>query len=125
VIQSYTASRKRRNGNRKPTPLILCPATMTHSLIKGWAAVKQDSINRWVDNPDCQRVEVLKQHCKELGMDCSVFVLSHNDLGPTNIIVNGNRIVVLDWEMAGYAVKISFLLSRRLPGHSIPDSVFV
>ncbi|KAK4131037.1 hypothetical protein BT67DRAFT_445025 [Trichocladium antarcticum] len=28
---------------------------------------------------------------------------SHNDLGPTNLIVNGNRIVVLDWEMAGYA----------------------
>ncbi len=49
------------------------------------------------------RVEVLQQHCKELGMDCSVFVLSHNDLGPTNIIINGDRIVVLDWEMAGYA----------------------
>ncbi|KAK4040855.1 kinase-like domain-containing protein [Parachaetomium inaequale] len=40
------------------------------------------------------RVEVLQQHCKELGIDCSVFVLSYNDLGPTNIIVNGNRIIV-------------------------------
>ncbi|POR31094.1 Kinase-like domain-containing protein [Tolypocladium paradoxum] len=60
----------------------------------------------WLDplqEPGDQRVEVLQQHCKELGMDCSVFVLSHNDLGPTNIIINGNRIVVLDWEMAGYA----------------------
>ncbi|KAK4201564.1 kinase-like domain-containing protein [Triangularia verruculosa] len=59
----------------------------------------------WMDplhKPGDYRVEVLQQHCKELGMDCSVFVLSHNDLGPTNIIVNGNRIMVLDWEMAGY-----------------------
>jgi hypothetical protein len=29
--------------------------------------------------------------------------LSHNDLGPIIIIVNANRIAVLDWEMAGYA----------------------
>ena len=60
----------------------------------------------WLDplqEPDDQRVEVQQQHCKDLGMDCSVFVLSHNDLGPTNIIINGNQIVVLDWEMAGYA----------------------
>lgn len=35
-------------------------------------------------------------------MDCSVFVLAHNDLGPTNIIVDGDRIVVVDWQMAGY-----------------------
>jgi hypothetical protein len=48
------------------------------------------------------RVEVLQQQCQELGMDCSVFVLAHNDLGPTNIILNGDRIVVIDWEMAGY-----------------------
>ncbi|KAK4155048.1 kinase-like domain-containing protein [Chaetomidium leptoderma] len=49
------------------------------------------------------RVEVVQQQCEELGMDCSsVFVLAHNDLGPTNIIVNGDRIGVIDWEMAGY-----------------------
>lgn len=35
-------------------------------------------------------------------MDCSVFVLSHNDFGPTNIIVNRDRIIVIDWKMAGY-----------------------
>lgn len=35
-------------------------------------------------------------------MDCSVFILSHNDLGPTNIILGGDRIVVIDWERAGY-----------------------
>jgi len=46
--------------------------------------------------------EALQKHCEELGMDCSTFVLSHNDLGPTNIIVNGDRIAVLDWELAGY-----------------------
>jgi hypothetical protein len=47
------------------------------------------------------RVEV-QHYCQELGMDCSVFVLSHNDLGPTNIIVNRGRIAVIDWEMARY-----------------------
>jgi hypothetical protein len=35
-------------------------------------------------------------------MDRSVFVLSHNGFGPTNIIINGDRIMVLDWELAGY-----------------------
>lgn len=36
-------------------------------------------------------------------MDFSVFVLFHNDLGPTGIIVNGDRTAVIGWEMAGYA----------------------
>ena len=60
----------------------------------------------WLDplqEPGDQRVEVLQQHCQELGMDFSEFVLSHNDLGPTNIIINRDRIMVLDWELAGYA----------------------
>ena len=38
-------------------------------------------------------------------MDFSVvFVLFHNDLGPSSIIVNGDRIAVIDCEMAGYAL---------------------
>jgi aminoglycoside phosphotransferase (APT) family kinase protein len=59
----------------------------------------------WIDPLREQRdygAEALQKHCEELGMDCSTFVLSHNDLGPTNIIVNGDRIAVLDWELAGY-----------------------
>lgn len=56
-----------------------------------------------LQEPRDDRVEVLQQQCQELGMDCSVFILSHNDLGPTNIILGGGRIVVIDWEMAGYA----------------------
>ncbi|KAF7865827.1 hypothetical protein EAF04_005992 [Stromatinia cepivora] len=48
------------------------------------------------------RPESLQKHCETLGMDCSTFVLSHNDLGPTNILINGDRITVIDWELAGY-----------------------
>lgn len=59
----------------------------------------------WLDplqEPGTQTVDLLQQHCEELGMDSSVFVLTHNDLGPTNIMVKGERIMVLDWELAGY-----------------------
>ncbi|KAJ8068335.1 hypothetical protein OCU04_003897 [Sclerotinia nivalis] len=48
------------------------------------------------------RPESLQKHCETLGMDCSTFVFSHNDLGPTNILVNGDRITIIDWELAGY-----------------------
>ncbi|KAI1148870.1 kinase-like domain-containing protein [Nemania diffusa] len=44
----------------------------------------------------------LQKHCKELGMDCSTYVLSHNDLGPTNILISGDQIAVIDWDLAGY-----------------------
>jgi thiamine kinase-like enzyme len=50
------------------------------------------------------RAAVLQQQCRDLGLDCSMFILSHNDLGPTNIIVNEERIAVIDWEMAGYVL---------------------
>ncbi|KAI1119967.1 kinase-like domain-containing protein [Nemania abortiva] len=46
--------------------------------------------------------ESLQRHCEELGMDCSTFFLSHNDLGPTNILIHGNRITIIDWDLAGY-----------------------
>lgn len=36
-------------------------------------------------------------------MDCSVFILSHNDLGPLTSSSVGDRIIVIGWEMAGYA----------------------
>lgn len=35
-------------------------------------------------------------------MDCSVYVLSHNDLGPANIMIEGDQISIIDWDMAGY-----------------------
>jgi hypothetical protein len=38
-----------------------------------------------------RRLEVVQKQCERLVMDCSVFVLSHNDLGPTNIIMNEDR----------------------------------
>ncbi|KAI3326669.1 kinase-like domain-containing protein [Xylariaceae sp. AK1471] len=46
--------------------------------------------------------EALQKHCEELGMDCSTYVLSHNDLGPTNILIAGDQIAIIDWDLAGY-----------------------
>jgi serine/threonine protein kinase len=63
--------------------------------------VDYDWINPFQTHRDYS-IQALQRHCESLGMDCSVFVLSHNDLGPTNIIVDGDRIAVLDWELAGY-----------------------
>ncbi|KAK4106889.1 hypothetical protein N658DRAFT_563606 [Parathielavia hyrcaniae] len=61
----------------------------------------------WLDpfqeRPRNRNPPALQNHCESLGMDCSIFVLPDNDLGPTSIVVNGDRIAVLSWEMAGYA----------------------
>ena len=69
------------------------------------------------------RVEVLQRQCEELGINCSVFVFSHNDLGPTNIIVNGGRVVIIDWGMAGYAplawVRTKFAICGALNAERI------
>jgi hypothetical protein len=73
-----------------------------------------------LQEPRDDRVEVLQQQCQELGMDCSVFILSHNGLGPTNMIVNGDRIVVIDWEMAGYAPRNGCEPSSRGRGNQPP-----
>jgi hypothetical protein len=48
----------------------------------------------------------LQASCELLGMDCLNLVFSHNDLGPTNIIVEdepkSGKIGILDFEVAGY-----------------------
>ncbi|EAQ85825.1 hypothetical protein CHGG_07078 [Chaetomium globosum CBS 148.51] len=68
-----------------------------------------DRLRQQLDEPtardaqrQCRGRPTAVRDCEALGMDCSVFVLAHNDLGPTNIIVDGDRIVVVDWQMAGY-----------------------
>lgn len=45
--------------------------------------------------------------CKDIGMDCSIFVFYHCDLGPGNIIVNHTKdwIGIIDWETAGFVPK--------------------
>ncbi|KAI1465096.1 uncharacterized protein F4812DRAFT_131461 [Daldinia caldariorum] len=41
-----------------------------------------------------------------LGMDCSTFVFSHNDLSPTNIIVDQKGVIgIIDWELAEYVPR--------------------
>jgi hypothetical protein len=48
----------------------------------------------------------LQAECEAMGMDCSRFVFSHADLGPTNIIVEdepkSGKIGVIDFEIAGF-----------------------
>ncbi len=47
----------------------------------------------------------LLDNCKALGMDCSILSLYHCDLGPGNILVAGQSIGIIDWEMAGFVPK--------------------
>jgi len=51
-------------------------------------------------------------------MDCSTFIFSHNDLRFINIIVNKDRITILDWELARYYplvwVRTKFAIYRTL-----------
>ncbi|KAH9432798.1 hypothetical protein MCOR02_007477 [Pyricularia oryzae] len=50
-------------------------------------AADYDWIDPWREDEDKIRtLGPLKEHCEALGMDCSAYVLSHNDLGPTNWI---------------------------------------
>ncbi|KAI2613361.1 kinase-like domain-containing protein [Hypoxylon sp. NC1633] len=46
--------------------------------------------------------EALRKHYEELGMDCLTYVFSHNDLGPTNILLHEDQIAIIDWDLAGY-----------------------
>lgn len=51
----------------------------------------------------------LQANCEEMGMDCSDCVFDHNDLAPTNILVEGGpevvRVGVVDFELAGFFPK--------------------
>lgn len=59
-------------------------------------------------------------------MDFSTFILSHNDLRPTNIIVNGDRIAVIEFELAGYAplawVRTKFAVCGVLQVERVGDA---
>lgn len=62
----------------------------------------------------------LLNKCKDLGLDCSVFVFYHCDLGPGNIIVNlaEGTIGIIDWETAGFVprewIRTKFCISSGL-----------
>lgn len=61
--------------------------------------------DNWLDpfhSPHDFRSETLEGNCLQLGMECSTFVFCHNDLGPSNIIVDRGAVGILDWEMAGF-----------------------
>lgn len=49
--------------------------------------------------------ENLLRNCQQLQMSTSTLVFNHNDLGPTNVMVdveNDCNVGVVDWEMAGF-----------------------
>ncbi|APA15293.1 hypothetical protein SS1G_08930 [Sclerotinia sclerotiorum 1980 UF-70] len=87
---------------------------------------------KWMDplresgQRDC-RIESLQKHCEALGIDCSTFVFSHNDLGPTNILVDGDKVAILDWELAGYCplawVRTKFAVCGALNVSRVRDNV--
>ncbi len=52
-------------------------------------------------------------------------VLSHGDLIPSNILVNNNKYIFVDWEWAAYRSKtydlVLFLLFSNIPNHILLD----
>ncbi|KAF4952720.1 hypothetical protein FSARC_12588 [Fusarium sarcochroum] len=65
----------------------------------------------WLDmfaNPIDISPENLLRNCEHLKMDLSTFVFNHNDLGPTNVMVDLDHsceIGIVDWEMAGFVPR--------------------
>jgi len=66
---------------------------------------------------DCSPQNLLT-NCNDLGMDCSIFVLYHCDLGPGNIIVNlaDGSIGIIDWETAGFVPREWIRTKFRISG---------
>ncbi|MCJ1407396.1 hypothetical protein MMC19_001467 [Ptychographa xylographoides] len=72
---------------------------------------------------DCSSLNLLK-NCKDLEMDCSIFLFYHCDLGPGNIIVDpDNRSIgIIDWETAGFVPKEWIRTKFRISGGmDLPD----
>ncbi|KFX95689.1 hypothetical protein V490_03713 [Pseudogymnoascus sp. VKM F-3557] len=62
----------------------------------------------------------LQSACEAMGMDCSQFVFSHADIGPTNIIVedtpNSGKVGIIDFEIAGYFPRSWIRTKFRISG---------
>jgi serine/threonine protein kinase len=58
--------------------------------------------------------EALLTHCREIGMEEETFVLSHCDMGPTNVLVDlsdGCKVGIIDWEVTGF-VPMSWIRTK-------------
>lgn len=58
--------------------------------------------------------ENLLRNCQHLHMDTSTLIFNHNDLGPTNVMVdvdNNCNIGIIDWEMGGF-VPIAWVRTK-------------
>ncbi|KAI0388416.1 kinase-like domain-containing protein [Xylariaceae sp. FL0594] len=96
-------------------------SSLTSSAIQG---VDGNCISdTWLDVRDCHdfRPEALRASCEKMGMDCGTFVFSHNDLAPSNILVDSGQkrgLGIIDWEMAGYVppawIRTKFAVSWGL-----------
>ncbi|KFY01087.1 hypothetical protein O988_02921 [Pseudogymnoascus sp. VKM F-3808] len=62
----------------------------------------------------------LQAACEVMGMDCSQFVFSHADLGPTNIIVEhepkSGKVGIIDFEIAGFFPRSWIRTKFRISG---------
>jgi hypothetical protein len=66
--------------------------------------------------PEDYSPQNLLANCKALGMDCSVLVFYHCDLGPGNIIVNNGSIGIIDWETTGFVTREWIRTKFRVSG---------
>lgn len=62
-----------------------------HGLVKAWSTGRDDPFTRMLCDMVCN---VMKDH---------KIVMTHNDLDPRNILVDGSKVVaILDWELSGF-----------------------
>lgn len=99
---------RRRDLDRAAAWLISLHSQTTRSRVKpgspGWATHVDQALDRFSDRFSprgdvLHLFERMRQHTQTLGADLPI-VLRHMDLGPWNVLIEGDGVRVLDWEVA-------------------------